>query len=186
MPSTNKEIWRKIRGYEGLYEVSDMGRVKSLPNDKHKKSIVLKPEVSSNGYERVFLYKNKIQKRMSLHRLVAITFQPNPKNKSQVNHKNGIKADNRVNNLEWCTHSENQKHSYRVLKNKTSLVWLGKFGRDNPKSIKIIQLTKGRKRIKVWDSMSDAGRRGFTISGISKCCSGNRRVHKGFIWEYKK
>ena len=117
----NMEIWKDIKGYEGLYQVSNLGRVKSLPKswtagyggiNTHNGKI-LKGTLSSTRYNQVELYKNKSNKKYTIHRLVAMEFIPNLENKPFINHKNGIKTDNYIENLEWCTNSENQIHAYR-------------------------------------------------------------------------
>lgn len=105
-----KEIWKDIGGYEGLYEVSNLGRIKSL---HFKESKILKNLEDRDGYLQLNLTKNNKQKLHKIHRLVVIQFIENPLNKPEVNHKNGIKTDNRVENLEWVNHSENMKHGYR-------------------------------------------------------------------------
>lgn len=113
---TEQEIekWVYIGGYNGYYSVSSMGRVRNNKRDR-KLSISL----DKDGYCQVSLKKNGSVKTFKVHRLVAIHFLPNPKNKEQVNHINGIKHDNNITNLEWCTQSENIKHSYRKLGRKT-------------------------------------------------------------------
>lgn len=123
-----KEIWKDVPGYEGLYQVSNLGRVRSLdryiPHSLGGKSFVKgrilsdKPRGKNGRYCRVILYRNGIHLGESVHRIVAKTFIPNPDNKPQVNHINGIRTDNRVANLEWCTAKENDKHAWDIgLKN---------------------------------------------------------------------
>ena len=106
-----KEIWKDIKEFEEKYQISDKGNVKSLPRYKRKKEKILKPGLNNYGYFVVVLMKNKIRYDRIVHRLVAGHFISNPENKPQVNHKNGIKTDNKIKNLEWCTNSENKKHS---------------------------------------------------------------------------
>lgn len=101
------EVWKSVVGYEGLYEVSNLGRVRCLKTGTFRKT----NGVNSSGYQSLTFVKNKIRKSITVHRLVAISFMENQKNKREVNHKNGIKTDNRVENLEWVTPKENQRHS---------------------------------------------------------------------------
>ncbi len=110
-----QEIWKDIEGYEGLYQVSNLGRVSSSPrNGTILNKRILKNILSNSGYFLVDLSKNNIQKKVLVHRLVAKTFIPNPKNKLQVNHINGIKTDNRVDNLEWVTAKQNNLHARKI------------------------------------------------------------------------
>jgi hypothetical protein len=116
----NIEIWKDIPGYEGLYQVSNLGRVKSLPKWTKTKggALQLRKEkylnsyISSTGYYRVHLSKDGISKQKTIHTIMSICFIPNTENKPCINHKNGIKTDNSIENLEWVTIRENTIHAY--------------------------------------------------------------------------
>lgn len=106
------EEWRPINGFEGLYEISSYGRVKSFKS--HPSGKILKTSLDSNGYPKISLSKNGAKKDATVHRLVAETYLPRVDGKTCVNHIDGNKANNRLDNLEWCTYSENIKHALRT------------------------------------------------------------------------
>jgi len=125
------EKWELVKGFEGFYEISNFGRVKSLDRiikskNQHGecftkiKQKILSPGINNHGYCNVVLQNNGYKKTLTIHQLVAIAFIPNPENKPQVNHIDGDKTNNNDWNLEWSTNSENQLHSYNVLKTKPS------------------------------------------------------------------
>ena len=173
------EVWKDVVGYEGLYQVSNLGNVKSLPKHKGCGVGYTQPERilrnSCNGhYLFVYLSKDHKQKMHYVHRLVAQAFIPNPENKREVNHINGVKKDNRVENLEWNTSSENTIHAFEN-------------GLETPYSRKILQLDKHGNLIKEWDSIIAAARSlNKPRSNISNCCRGYRyKTAYGYIWKYK-
>lgn len=109
------EIWKWISGYEGLYQVSNYGRIKTFPrHSRYKEIMIRRPALGTGGYLQVGLHKNGISKTFDIHRLVAQTFIPNPLNLPEVNHKFGNKFDNYVENLEWCTDTENKQHALKT------------------------------------------------------------------------
>ncbi len=106
-----KEIWKDIPGYGGDYQVSTLGKIKSV---KRNAGIILRPDVTKRGYCRVTLYGNNTKSRKSVHRIVGRAFKKNPFNKDQINHKDGNPQNNEAANLEWCNGSENMKHAYEI------------------------------------------------------------------------
>lgn len=167
----------KIQNFPDYY-ISATGNIYS----KNKK---LKPIVSKCGYSYVHLCRKGLSTMKRIHRLVAEAFIPNPENKPEVNHKNGIKTDNRAENLEWTTRSENEKHAYNVLGIKGSKPWLNKKGVNNPNSKKVLQI-KNDVVIKIFDAVADAERKtGICHQNIAKCCRGERNHAGNFQWKYK-
>ena len=176
----DNEVWKDVKGYEGKYAVSNMGRVKSLYNERHKifREKILRPGNHGNEYLYVNLYRNGEQKKYWVHRLVLMTFNPiDGMENLEVNHINEFKDDNRLENLEWCDRSYNNTYN-------------GRHKRVAEKnSIPIAQLTLDGKLIKAWKSSMEAEREGFNHSNIIKCCKNkfNREgnnIYKGFRWMY--
>ena len=181
-----EEIWRDIEGYEGEYQVSNLGRIMSL---KYNKKKILSLKTRKDGYKEVVLSKNNIQKWCYVHRLVAIAFIPNPNNKSDIDHIDTNKSNNCVDNLRWVTKEENmsneitkKKLPYRLMGEKNPSY--NKFGENNAKSIKVVQLNKETyELIRVWGSIVDA-KRELKITHISDCCKNKRNHAGGFKWMY--
>lgn len=167
------ENWKPIEGYEGLYEVSDLGNVRSLNYRRTGKPQVLKLSDDSYGYLQINLCKNRERKCSRVNILVAQAFIPNPENKPEVNHKDEDKHNNRVDNLNWCTREENME-------------W-GTCRERITKSLKktVTQYTNDGVPIKVWDSATQVEiELGINQSSISKCCKGRRKTAGGYIWRY--
>ena len=181
------EIWKDIENYEGLYQVSDLGRVKSLERDvyysngavHHIEEKILVPILDRGGYSYIHLYKNGKMKREYVHRLVATAFIPNSENKPQVNHRDEVKTNNVVENLEWCTASYNALYGTkieRMLQNRRSY----KLG-NNPqaKSVFCVELNKK------FDSIRRAEEElGVNINCIVGACKGRQKTAGGFHWRY--
>ncbi len=166
-------IWKPVKGFEGFYEVSNLGNVKSLPrNGTIKKDKILIGGIDNGGYRIFNLSKNGSNSTKTAHRLVAITFIPNPENKEQVNHINGIKTDNRVENLEWNTMDENMQHAYKTGLNKSNFTDIRLFGKDNPNSKNVICL-KENGDIVEYTSITEASKsEGVSITSIANNLKG--------------
>lgn len=175
-----QEIWKDIKGYEGLYKISNYGRIINK-NNKVKNIGVYK-----NGYLYLDLYKNNKRQKKLVHRLVAEIFLENKNNLPEVNHIDGNKQNNRVDNLEWCTCSYNLKEAYRLKLRKVSKTMLGKKGILCPNSKKIKQYDLNGNFIKLWYSTMDIERElKIRHDRISCCCKHKRyKTAGGYKWEY--
>lgn len=175
------EIWKTIKNSN--YEISNYGNIRH--NDK-----VLK--VSENqSYKKIRIKINNNYKTCYIHRLVAEAFIPKPKGKEFINHIDANKHNNNINNLEWCTRSENEKHAWNNgLKEKARIkvkdnLKIARNYTNNEKPVK--QLDKQNNIINTWKSISEASRKtGIDTSAISKCCRGIFKQTGGYIWKYTK
>lgn len=177
--------WYKLRDYENLYEITKDGNIRRIDfnviknNNTFSKKLpyILKQNHDKDGYLRVCLDDGCCKKIHYVHRLVANTFLNNDQNYEQVNHKNGIKDDNRVENLEWCTRSENIRHRIDVL---------GVSLRNKKGSKEVEQYDLSNNLINTYPSAKEAMRQtGFSQGHISEVCRGEKTTYKNFIWKYK-
>lgn len=192
-----KEIWKDIKGYERLYQVSNLGRIKSLERkvisynrgrtyERTYPEKILKQAKDKDGYVQVNLSKNGKGRTRKVHRLVAQAFISNFEEKPEVNHINGIRDDDRVDNLEWCTSSENNIHAYKVLKRGYKLPnkeqrkkYLDKVSKEIIQyEIKIVEKAR-------YKSIREAERQtGILHTLISKCCNKKQETAGGYIWKF--
>ena len=191
---TDIEIWKTAvydgEIYEGLYRVSNWGRILSLNYRNTGKAELLNPIERKDGYSEVCLSKNKETKRCYVHRLIAFTFLDNPENLPQVNHKDEDKTNNFVflnedgsvdkekSNLEWKSPKGNCNHgtrNERIFEKTTN----GKCSK------KVLQFSKSGEFIREWPSVMECSRNGYDFRNVSACCLGKRKTAYGFRWEYK-
>lgn len=177
-----EEEWRDVVGYEGLYQVSNLGRVRRMSASftdtkgrlRHFVGRVLRPQKLRHGYVYVNLWKDNVRKGCTIHRLVAIAFIPNPDNKPQVNHIDGDRANNKVENLEWTTNSENQRHRLDILHHKGVRIY---------ETRKVVCVETGD----VYDSITSASKfANVAVSNIVAVCRGYEGAHTsgGYHWKY--
>lgn len=192
-----KEIWKDIKGYEGLYKVSNLGKVISLDRviyqekegitySRLMKGKTLKYNNDKQGYLLVHLCKNGKRTCKKVHRLVVEAFLENKDSKEYVNHIDGNKQNNAVYNLEWVTPSENNIHAYKTKLSTPTLNMLGRKGKNNPCMKKIYQINKNNHNvIKLYYGSYEAQRTtGINASNIIACCKGKQRTAGGYIWKY--
>lgn len=179
-----EDIWKPMFGFESFYLVSMSGKIKSLRYTFKNK--LLNGYKNKKGYIRLTIKGEHNNTNVAAHRMIAKTFIPNPDNKPSVNHKNGIKHDNRVSNLEWCTQRENELHSYRTLGKNPNKTNLGKFGELNKKSIVVDVFNKETGMFLFSHiGVNDLAKKiGGDSSGISMNLKGVRHSHKGYVFKY--
>ena len=185
--------WKQIEGYVGYYVVSNTGLVKSVPRsvrDRNRRSVRFaggfrKLQTTHQGYKQVSLDKNGVGKKFLVHRLVAMAFIPNPGGKANVNHIDGIKDNNNVENLGWVTSSENRKHAYATGLLKAP--YKGKFGKHHNRSKTIYRLDKsGNNIIAIYHGSHEASRKlGISYKLIARVASGERKSTHGMHFVYK-
>ena len=175
----DKEIWKDVVDYEGRYQVSNMGRVKSLVDSHGKfREKILSLSKHGNGYLVVVLCKCGRHKVYCVHRLVLSTFNPMDNMENlECNHRDENKENNNLSNLEWTTHKENCNHGTRIAR------------MAEKKSILIVQLTLDGKLVNVYKSSKEAERGGFNQGNIIQCCKNkfnreDNNIYKGYKWQY--
>lgn len=172
-----REEWRYVVGYEGLYMVSNFGRVKSLNYRHTGKEHMLKPH-KVGKYLQVTLHKDGMQKGPLVHDLVAIAFQDicgDWFEGAQVNHKDENPENNCAWNLEWCTASYNTNYGTRTERAKLN---------KPDQSVPVYQFDLDGNLVHIWCSVSEAAKNGYALSAISSCCHGKRKTHKKSLWSY--
>lgn len=175
-----EEIWKDIPGYEGLYQVSSKGNVRSLNwrNCGFVRNLYLKKH--NRGYRHVELAKDGTRKAFTVHRLVAMTFIPNPNNYQTINHIDEDKTNNTVENLEWCTPSQNMRHTISLHSEKYHIT-----GKPFSQKGKVVQMSKTGEILRVWDNLvSIRHTNGWSDWSIGECCRGRRKTAYGYIWRF--
>ena len=184
--NTNNEIWKSVVGYEGIYEVSNLGNVRSVDRKVKRGNVIVfvhgtimgKHKIKGN-YLRVHLSKRNKTKFVLVHRLVAEAFLPNPKNMPQINHKDCNPENNNVTNLEWCTQMYNNHYGERILNVSKKLV-------NGVRCKQIARCDLQGNIIEVYPSVAECHRRNSTFlpSRIYECLHGHSFTHKKYKWKY--
>jgi len=179
------EEWKDIDGYTGLYQISTFGRIKSFRQSSRCKSnngYIMNPGKDNIGYATCILNNNGIRKAYKVHRLVALTFIPNPYNYTDVNHKDENKLNNRIDNLEWMSHKDNM--NYGTLRERMKI-----YSIKNNKKRKVLQYSLDNQLISEWNSIAEASKflnlNNGCAGNIVNCCKGRCKNAYGYIWKYK-
>lgn len=172
------EVWSEIPQYEGLYEISNLGRVRSLKFAGGQRQKIIKPTCNSKGYQQIGLWKDKKRQVKYIHRLVATSFVKNPMNLNEVNHIDEDKSNNRFDNLEWCTRRYNMTYGNMQKKIKNNMKYYKR---------PIVMINESGEVLKRWSSAADAERSdGFDAASICNCCRGRVQKVRGKIFKYEK
>jgi hypothetical protein len=180
-------MWKEVDGYSGQYVISDSGILMSLIPHHGSECREIKPTLDRRGYPRVCIGNRPNRKAYRIHRLVACAFIPNPENKKTVNHINGIKTDNRVENLEWATYSENIIHAFKYLgKKMPENRGVPKSGKDHFRSKRVIQIDKKTNEVL---NTFESGNIAYLATGIwqaniSRCATGGVKTAGGYKWKH--
>ena len=167
------EEWQDVIGYEGLYQVSNKGNIRSFHSGNWK---VLRQSIRTGGYRKIFLRKNKVRKSFFVHRLVATAFIPNPNNLPIINHKDENPSNNCVENLEWCTHLYNM--TYGTCQERARTTHLSK-------TPSILMYDKEGTLKAIFNSVIEAEKEtGIPHSNIVACCKGRLKTAGGYVWKY--
>lgn len=179
-----EEIWKDIKGYEGLYQVSNLGNVMSLNWNHTNTSQPIRP-FRNRGYLRVTFRVNGTSRKFLVHRLVADAFLPNEQGKETVNHIDGNKENNCISNLEWATRREQTAHAIKTGLRPYNIPCKRGKGADSPQSKPVAQFTKHGDLVKSWPcSFTASNELGFDINCIRNCAAGYKKSYRGYIWKY--
>ena len=189
------EEWRELPLHDGKYSISNMGIVKSNPRTivyangsiRELKGKIISQQTNEVGYKRVTLKVNNVNYNYFVHRIVALTFCPNPNDFPIVNHIDCDPSNNYYTNLEWCTQSHNIKHSYNLGRSKSPGVMTGKFGKDHNRSKAVLQYDLSGKLVAEFESATDAQRKtGMHQANISAVLNNKQKTIKGYVFKFKE
>lgn len=179
-----KEVWKDVKGYEGLYQVSNFGRIKSMPKSNRLRTIIMKPKNRKDGYLTVALFSGNKYNHLYVHRIVAEAFILNECGGKEINHIDGNKKNNNVCNLEWVTRKQNLEHAVKNgLRDPAPMK--GKTGEKCKTSKYISQYDLSGNLIKNWIGIAEAARHlKCNACSISACLTNRTKTCKGFVWKY--